>query len=214
MRRYSRLVRCARPYTASPSRTKRHLLQERPGGAATPPALERPVEHRPVELLLLLPGDERRHVVVVETVAVEERRAAPAAPPPTPAPCATDGRKGQGRWPATALRSIMSSSSPAGSSGAAQHQRNDARRIGAFRIGHVGIQLLPWTRQVGALLPSLSRFKYHARHAQTVASFIDEKHCDCEKPEEEEYLRLWLWTDVPHKIAMTGTLQLEEYRRL
>ncbi|RLN16219.1 hypothetical protein C2845_PM02G21820 [Panicum miliaceum] len=81
-------------------------------------------------------------------------------------------------------------------------------------------------RHVGALA-ELTKFKYrvrlciegvpgHARHAQTVASlfppssFLDDEICDMEKPQEEECLRLWLWTTEPDEIAITGTLQLEE----
>ncbi|CAN6381723.1 unnamed protein product [Urochloa humidicola] len=107
-----------------------------------------------------------------------------------------------------------------------QLQRNAARHHGTLRIGHVGLQLLPWMRQVGARA-SLSKFRYrarlcieglpaHARHAETVASlfpkpsFVDDMECDMEKPEEEECLRLWIWTMVPDEIATTGTLQVEE----
>lgn len=79
----------------------------------------------------------------------------------------------------------------------------------------------------GWCLAELSRFKFqvrlciegvprHARQHETVASLfppsslIDDEPCDVEKPEEEECLRLWLWTTKPENIAMAGILDLEE----
>ncbi|CAL5043353.1 unnamed protein product [Urochloa decumbens] len=56
----------------------------------------------------------------------------------------------------------------------------------------------------------------HARQAEVVAglfkapSFIDDLHCDVEKPEEEECLCLWLWTANPDAIPTTGALHIEE----
>ncbi|CAL4952547.1 unnamed protein product [Urochloa decumbens] len=107
-----------------------------------------------------------------------------------------------------------------------QLQRDNARRLGALRVGSVRLQLLPWKRQVGARA-ELSRFLYHvrvciegvpahARQPETVASlfpkpsFVDDLDCDMEKPEEEECYCLWIWTPVPADIATAGTLQIEE----
>lgn len=107
-----------------------------------------------------------------------------------------------------------------------QQQRNAARLRGSVRFGHTGLQLLPWTRHVGAS-SDLARFNFHvrpciegvpshARFAQCIASllsptsFIDDEFCDAEKPEEEDCFRLWLWTRTPEDIAMTGTLDVEE----
>jgi hypothetical protein len=42
-----------------------------------------------------------------------------------------------------------------------QAQRNAARRFGSLRIGQSGLQLLPWTRQVGVWLSCLvSSFRF------------------------------------------------------
>jgi hypothetical protein len=107
-----------------------------------------------------------------------------------------------------------------------QQQRNAARLRGSVRFGHTGLQLLPWTRHVGAS-SDLARFNFHvrpciegvpshARFAQCIASllsptsFIDDEFCDAEKPEEEDCFRLWLWTRTPEDIAVTGTLDVEE----
>lgn len=106
-----------------------------------------------------------------------------------------------------------------------QQQRNAANLFNGLRIGHTGLHFMPWKRQVSSV--ALSKFLYrarlciegvpsHARHAKAVASlfkapaFIDEVDCDVEKPEEEECLRLWLWTADPDGIATTGTLHIEE----
>ncbi|CAL4926573.1 unnamed protein product [Urochloa decumbens] len=107
-----------------------------------------------------------------------------------------------------------------------QHQRDSARRLGALRVGHVRLQLLPWKRQVGARA-ELFKFYYqvrvciegvpaHGRHPETVAglfpksSFVDDLDCDMEKPQEEECYRLWIWASDPAAIATTGTLRIEE----
>ncbi|CAL4913002.1 unnamed protein product [Urochloa decumbens] len=107
-----------------------------------------------------------------------------------------------------------------------EHQCNRARRLSVLRVGHVGLQLLPWKRQVGARAV-LSKFYYHvriciegvpahARQPESVASlfpklsFVDDLECDMEKAEEEECYRLWIWTSVPAEIPTTGTLHIEE----
>ncbi|CAO2206674.1 unnamed protein product [Urochloa humidicola] len=106
-----------------------------------------------------------------------------------------------------------------------QQQRNAAHQCRELQVGHSKLHLMPWKRQFNS--KDMSRFQYrarlciegvpcHARHAEAVAglfkapSFIDDMDCDAEKPEEEECLRLWLWTSDPDAIAFKGALHIEE----
>ncbi|CAN6234739.1 unnamed protein product [Urochloa humidicola] len=106
-----------------------------------------------------------------------------------------------------------------------QQQRNAARNQ-ALHIGHTGLQLLPWSRRVGAA-NDLSKYRYcsrlciegipsHARQPETIANlfntpaFIDEFNCDKEKPEEEFCVCLWAWTSNPDGFAKTATLEIAE----
>ncbi|CAO2205003.1 unnamed protein product [Urochloa humidicola] len=106
-----------------------------------------------------------------------------------------------------------------------QQMRNAARNS-TLRVGHTGLQLLPWSRRAGAA-NELAKYRYHARlciegipsHArqpETVANlfknpvFIDDFHCAKEKPEEEFCLCLWAWTSDPDGFAKTGTLEIAE----
>ncbi|CAN6276982.1 unnamed protein product [Urochloa humidicola] len=106
-----------------------------------------------------------------------------------------------------------------------QHQRNAAKNK-ALRIGHSGLQLMPWSRRVGAA-NELSKYRFrvrlciegipsHARQMETVAglfnnpAFIDEFNCDKVKPEEESCVCLWAWTPNPDGFAKTGTLEIAE----
>lgn len=85
-----------------------------------------------------------------------------------------------------------------------QHQSNTACRLSELRVGHIGLQLLPWTHQVG-VLAELSKFKYrvrlciegvpgHARQDSMVASlfppssFIDEEICGIENQRKRNVL--------------------------
>ncbi|CAN6200643.1 unnamed protein product [Urochloa humidicola] len=106
-----------------------------------------------------------------------------------------------------------------------QQQRN-AHLRGTLRIAHVTLKLLPWARQVSAKdVPSKFNYRVrvciegvpeHARFPEAITglfkppAFIDDLDCDMIKPEEEECLRLWLWTSDPDGIATAGTLQMEE----
>ncbi|CAL5027574.1 unnamed protein product [Urochloa decumbens] len=107
-----------------------------------------------------------------------------------------------------------------------QQLRNAAYQCRSLHIGHLTLTLMPWKRQVSANA-MLSKYNYqvrlciegvpsHLRHAEAVAglfkppAFIDTADCPKEKPQEEECLRLWLWTSDPDGIATTGTLQAEE----
>ncbi|CAN6273964.1 unnamed protein product [Urochloa humidicola] len=106
-----------------------------------------------------------------------------------------------------------------------QQQRNAAYQFKELRLDHTTLHIMSWKRQVSS--KALSKFHYrarlciegvpsHARHAEAVAclfkapSFIEDTDCPMEKPEEEECLRLWLWTADPDGIATTGTLHIEE----
>jgi hypothetical protein len=103
--------------------------------------------------------------------------------------------------------------------------RNSSLHRGRLEFGYHKFRLMPWRRQVSA--SSASKMLYcvrlciegvpaHLRRARMVTSlfpptsFIDDRECDVEKAEEEECLRLWLWTSAPEEIAVTGTLMAGE----
>ncbi|CAN6324625.1 unnamed protein product [Urochloa humidicola] len=106
-----------------------------------------------------------------------------------------------------------------------QQQRDAAYRCKELHIGHTKLHIMAWKRQFSS--KGMSKFFYHARvciegvpfharHAEAVAglfkapTIIDDLDCDAEKPEEEECLRLWLWTADPDAIPISGVLHIEE----
>ncbi|CAO2211019.1 unnamed protein product [Urochloa humidicola] len=106
-----------------------------------------------------------------------------------------------------------------------QQQRDAARQCKELHIGHTKLHIMAWKRQFGSR--GMSKFFYHARlciegvpwharHAEAVAglfkapTIIDDLDCDIEKPEEEECLRLWIWTADPDAIPTSGALHIEE----
>lgn len=106
-----------------------------------------------------------------------------------------------------------------------QPQRNATRNKG-IRVGHTGLKLLPWSRCIGAD-NELVKFRYrarlciegvpgHVRQPKAIdplfkdSTFIDELHCDKEKPEEEACVCLWVWTADPDGLAKTVTLEVVE----
>ncbi|CAN6222528.1 unnamed protein product [Urochloa humidicola] len=106
-----------------------------------------------------------------------------------------------------------------------QQQRNTTYRRGEFQIGHVKFHLMQWRREFSATGSTQFLYRvrvciegvpYHLRNAEAVSglfkppTLIDDEICPVKKPEEEECVRLWLWTTNPNGIATIGTLHVED----
>jgi hypothetical protein len=106
-----------------------------------------------------------------------------------------------------------------------QRDRNSSLQRGFLEFGYFRFWLMPCNRQVSAKL--VSQLLYHVRicvewvpsHLRCAidvasllppSSVIDDKQCDEKKPEEEECVRLWLWTSTLDAITISGTLMSEE----
>ncbi|CAN6236487.1 unnamed protein product [Urochloa humidicola] len=104
--------------------------------------------------------------------------------------------------------------------------RNAMRAQGAVPVGCTSLHILPWSRRFGAH-GQLGKLKYrariclegvpvHARQAEAVAqlfsrpSFVDGIDYNIEKEDEKSCFTVWIWTDAPSDLALSGTLQIEE----
>ncbi|CAN6290769.1 unnamed protein product [Urochloa humidicola] len=102
--------------------------------------------------------------------------------------------------------------------------RNVALAARAFQVGNFMLNIMPWSRRIGAAVGRL-RFRArvclegvprHARNAATIAqlfsnpSFVDEINCPVEKEEASFCFNAWIWTEAPNDIALQGTLHIQE----
>ncbi|KAF8718507.1 hypothetical protein HU200_025278 [Digitaria exilis] len=102
--------------------------------------------------------------------------------------------------------------------------RNSALSMGGLYAGGTGLCLMAWTRRFNATAGSL-KFRSrvclkgvppHARQPESVVqllsapSFIDEIDYNIEKEDERSTFNIWVWTDAPSDLAVSGTLQIEE----
>ncbi|CAO2206344.1 unnamed protein product [Urochloa humidicola] len=67
----------------------------------------------------------------------------------------------------------------------------------SFCAGNIELNIMSWSRRIGAKLFSNQ-------------SFIDEIDCTVEKEEEWFCFNVWVWTDAPNDLALQGILQVEE----
>jgi hypothetical protein len=102
--------------------------------------------------------------------------------------------------------------------------RNAALSVRAFQVGNYHLNLMPWSRRIGASAGKL-RFRVRVclegvpRHARSMAavaqlfntpSFVEEIDYTVEREEERFCFNVWIWTDAPNEIALQGTLQIQE----
>ncbi|CAN6171841.1 unnamed protein product [Urochloa humidicola] len=102
--------------------------------------------------------------------------------------------------------------------------RNVALSTRAFQVGNCVLNIMTWSRRIGA---SVGKLKYRARvclegvprHARNTAavaqlftnpSFVDEIDYNVEEEVEKFCFNVWVWTDAPSDLALQGTLQIEE----
>ncbi|CAN6374364.1 unnamed protein product [Urochloa humidicola] len=101
--------------------------------------------------------------------------------------------------------------------------RNAALAIRSFAVANSELNIMPWSRRIGARVGKL-RYRArvclegvprHARNAAAIAqlfsnpSFVDEVNCPVEKEEARFCFNVWVWTDAPTDLACKVLIHLD-----